>query len=131
MSDKIIVRNLAVFAYHGALAEEATLGQRFVLSFEGMLDLQPAGGADDLAASVSYADMIECVQEQAVMARFSTLEALAEHLAKTLLARFARLDAVTMRVEKPGAPVAAIFDYAAVEITRWRAAQSRQGTPHA
>jgi dihydroneopterin aldolase len=43
MSDRIIVRDLQVFARHGVLPEEAALGQRFAIDVTAYLDLAPAG----------------------------------------------------------------------------------------
>ena len=39
MTDRIILTRIAVYAYHGILAEEEKLGQRFYVSLEARLDL--------------------------------------------------------------------------------------------
>lgn len=120
MSDRILVQRIAVFAHHGALPEEARLGQRFFVSLEAALDLSAAGRSDDLALSVSYADLAALVTRIATGRRFQLIEALAEAIAAEALATWPALDAITVRVDKPGAPVPAILDGVAVEITRRR-----------
>ncbi len=83
--DCIVVKKIAVFAYHGLYEEEARLGQRFNISLQCWLNLAPAGESDDLAKGVSYADLVGTVQEIAVGERFQIIEALGERIAQTLL----------------------------------------------
>ncbi|ACL60809.1 dihydroneopterin aldolase [Methylobacterium nodulans] len=120
MGDRILIHRLAVFAHHGVLEEESRLGQRFYLSLEASLDLRAAGRTDDIAATVSYADLAALATDIATGRRFRLIEALAETIAAEALARFPALTAITVRVDKPGAPVPAILDGVAVEITRSR-----------
>jgi dihydroneopterin aldolase len=118
--DRIILTRIGVFAYHGVHEEEGRLGQRFYISIRAGLDLGPAGRSDDIAQSVSYAEIAARVQEIAVMQRFKLIEALAEAIAGDLLAAFPRLDEIEVTIEKPGAAVAALLENIAVTITRSR-----------
>ena len=120
MSDRILVHRIAVFAYHGVLAEEARLGQRFYLSLDCGLDLSRAGASDDVAHTVSYADLTEIAVEIATQRRFALIEALAEAIAAEILSRFRTIARASVRVDKPSAPVAAVIDGVSVEITRLR-----------
>ncbi len=120
MSDRILVERISVFAHHGVLPEEARSGQRFFISLDCGLDLSEAGRRDDLSATVSYADVAALAVRIATTNRFALIEALAEAIAAKALIAFPRLDTITVRIDKPGAPVAAIFDTVAVEITRKR-----------
>ena len=121
MTDRILVHRLAVFARHGVLPEEERLGQRFFISLDCRLDLAPAGRSDDVALTVSYADLAELAVGIATGRRFALIEALAEAIASEVLARFARVASVSVRVDKPSAPVPAILDGVSVEISRTRA----------
>ncbi|KST61513.1 dienelactone hydrolase [Methylobacterium sp. GXS13] len=118
--DRIGVTRIAVFGRHGVLPEEAVLGQRFYISLEARLDLAPAGRSDDVAHTVSYADLTQIAVEIATERRFKLIEALAETIAATILDRFAPVEAITVRVDKPSAPVPAILDGVSIEITRHR-----------
>jgi dihydroneopterin aldolase len=120
MTDRILVHRLAVFAHHGVLEEENRLGQRFYLSLDARLDLRDAGRRDDVALTVSYADLAELATGIATGQRFKLIEALAEAVAAETLKRFPVLEAITVRVDKPSAPVPAILDGVSVEITRTR-----------
>lgn len=121
MTDHIRVHRLAVFARHGVLPEEAVIGQRFFISLDAAVDTRAAGTSDDLTKSVSYADMADVAVGIATSRRFNLLEALAEAIATDVLASFPLVEAITVFVEKPSAPVPHVLDSVSVEITRSRA----------
>ena len=120
MSDRILVDRIAIVARHGVLPEEERLGQRFYVSLACRLDLRPAGRSDDLARSVNYAELVGLAVAVATGRRFALIEALAHAVAVEALAAFPALDEITVRIDKPGAPVPAITDGIAVEVTRRR-----------
>lgn len=120
MSDRIILGGIAVHAHHGVLDEEERLGQRFLVSLDCRLDLRPAGRSDDVAETVSYAEIAELAVRVATGRRFRLIEALAEALAGAVLETWGAVEAVTVRIDKPGAPIPAIVAEVAVEITRRR-----------
>ncbi|MCJ2014132.1 dihydroneopterin aldolase [Methylobacterium sp. J-076] len=120
MSDHIRVEGIAVFGRHGVLPEEEVLGQRFYLGLDAEMDLAPAGRSDDVAHTVSYADLTAIAVTLATERRFKLIEALAESIAGEILARFPTIAAITVRVDKPSAPVPAILERVGVTITRRR-----------
>lgn len=120
MTDHIRLSRLAVFARHGLLAEEIALGQRFFISLDAEVDCGPAGRSDDLGLGVSYADLADIAVGVATGRRFNLIEALAEAIAGEILAREPRVDAITVTVDKPSAPLPHVFDSASVEIRRTR-----------
>lgn len=118
--DKIIMSNLAFFGYHGVMAEEKALGQKFFVDMTLYLDTQPAGESDDMAMSVHYGEVYQVIKNIVENQVFNLLEALAETIASEVLKGFPLLEAVKVCVKKPEAPVPGIFDYVAVEIMRDR-----------
>ncbi|MGL5446046.1 MAG: dihydroneopterin aldolase [Rhabdaerophilum sp.] len=118
--DRIRLKKVAVFAYHGVYDEEAKLGQRFNISLDCAIDLSEAGRTDDLRHGVSYADLAALVQEIAVGERFHILEALGEKIAASVLEQHPRIAAVVVTVEKPAAAIAALFETIEVTIQRSR-----------
>ncbi|MCJ2021982.1 dihydroneopterin aldolase [Methylobacterium sp. E-065] len=122
--DLIRVTRIAVFGRHGLLPEEAVLGQRFYISLEAQLDLAEAGRTDDVAGTVSYADLTQIAVEIATERRFNLIEALAETIAATILNRFERVATIAVRIDKPSAPVPAILEGVSIEILRRRGAHA-------
>ena len=119
-TDRIIVERIAVFAHHGVLPEEQKNGQRFFVSLDCTLDLRRAGESDDLADSVNYAELAGRAAAIAGSRRFFLIEALAEAIAEDALATFARIDQISVRIDKPSAPIQALLDGVAVIVTRSR-----------
>ncbi len=81
------------------------------------LDLQPAGVDDDLSRTVDYGVVFETCRTIVESTSFRLIEALAEAIATELLADFP-IEAVTVRVRKPNAPIDGTFAWAGVEIQR-------------
>jgi dihydroneopterin aldolase len=117
--DRILIRDLQVFARHGLLPEEAALGQRFALDIDAYLDLEAAGRSDDFARTVGYDALIE-VATQAFSARRKLIEAAAESVASAILARFPPVERVIVEVRKPAAAIDAVFGHVGVAIERSR-----------
>jgi dihydroneopterin aldolase len=62
MSDRLLLRGMEFYAYHGVHPEERRLGQRFVVDLEVELDLVPAGRSDTLEATVNYGTLYHTVR---------------------------------------------------------------------
>ena len=120
MSDRILVRNLVVHAYHGVLDEERRLGQRFEVDLDVRLDLREAAARDEVEATLSYVDLIGIAEEVSRGRAFRLIEALADEIARTILERHALAETVTVAIRKPAAPIPAVFDWVGVEVTRDR-----------
>ena len=119
--DRIEIRGMIVHAFHGVREEEQRVGQRFVIDIVAELDTRPYAADDDYDNAVCYGRMHDLAREIATGRRFNLIEALGDAIATSLLAEFAPLQTVTVEIRKPSAPIAGIFDYVAVAITRSRA----------
>jgi len=119
--DRILMRGLAFYGYHGVMPEENRLGQRFIVDIDMHVPLGEAGRADDLTRTVDYGAVLAEVREIVEGPPFKLIEGVAERIAATILARYA-VDAVRVRVRKPDVPLAATLEYVGVEITRRRSA---------
>ena len=118
--DKIILKNMIFFGYHGVLEEENRLGQRFVVNIELITDLRRAGRCDNFEYAINYGDVYKIVKEIMENERYKLLEALAEAIAEDILSKYIDVHEIVLEVRKPEAPVNGIFDYFAVEIRRKR-----------
>ena len=118
--DKIIIKGLRIFAFHGVNPEEQEEGQFFVLDIEAQTSLGRASESDDIADTVSYAKMIKCAKRVFAAEKNALIERAAGRVVDALLDEFGALCSVTVRCRKPDAPIKAEFDYVAVEITRAR-----------
>jgi dihydroneopterin aldolase len=118
--DKIIIKGLRVFAYHGVNPEEKRDGQPFELDVSLYLPLLRAGRTDHLGDTVSYAKAAKTILRVMTEASYDLLERAANRVAEQLLLEYHEVERVEVLLKKPQAPVRADFDYMAVFITRQR-----------
>lgn len=118
--DKIIIKGLKLFAYHGLNPEEQQDGQIFEFDIKAQLDLQKAGQTDDIEDTVSYAKIIKTVKKAVLSERNDLIERVAHRAAEAVLNEYDKIQEVKITVKKPNAPIDADFDYTAVEISRRR-----------
>ncbi|SHJ01972.1 dihydroneopterin aldolase [Parasporobacterium paucivorans] len=118
--DKIILNNMVFHAFHGAMEEEQRLGQLFYLDAVLFVDLKTAGDSDDVNDTIHYGLVYEKIKEIMEKERYNLIEALAQRICSVLLEGYSTLEKIQVTIRKPSAPVAGIFDYMGVEITRTR-----------
>lgn len=73
-SDRIVVRDLRLWAHVGVLPHEREVGQWFELDIELRWDLSEAAARDDVTATLDYSRAIQALQRQARQLRCQTLE---------------------------------------------------------
>ncbi len=118
--DKIYLENLEFFAYHGVFDDEKKNGQTFYVSVTLELDLTAAGVSDDLDKTVNYGEVYDLIADVTLNRRFDLIEKLAYTIIEELLRKYAMVNAVNLRVEKPKAPGTTCLFPAAVELRRER-----------
>lgn len=115
--DKIIIKGIEVFAFHGALEEENSLGQKFYIDLELYKDLKKAGKLDSLEDTVHYGLVHDEVVAICKNNTFKLIEKLAEEIAKNIIKNHA-IKKIKVKIRKPNAPIRGHFEYVAVEIKR-------------
>jgi dihydroneopterin aldolase len=121
--DRIILKDLGFYGYHGVFAEEATLGQRFFIDLELGVDLSLPATTDRLSTGISYADIYDAVKAAFEARRMKLLEAVAQNIVDELFGRFEAVQWVIIRLRKPEAPIAMVRGEAAIELRRQRKTQ--------
>ena len=118
--DKIIIKGLKIYAYHGVNPEEKIEGQNFVLDIVCESDLETPCMSDNVDDTVSYAQIIKLVRKIFTEKKYDLIEKAAQIVADGILDNFPAIENVTVTLKKPEAPMKADFEYVAVEITRSR-----------
>ena len=103
--DKIIIEKLEVFANHGVLEAEKTLGQVFLVSLELSLDFEDASITDDLNCAVNYAEVCDFVVNVMKRDTYNLIETCAEKITCGIFRKYESINEVTVKVEKPHAPI--------------------------
>lgn len=118
--DRIILKDLGFYGYHGVFAEEATLGQRFFIDLELGVDLSVPAATDRLSTGISYADIYDAVKSAFETRRMKLLEAVAQNIVEKIFATFQSVNWIVIRIRKPEAPIAMVHGEAGIELHRQR-----------
>jgi dihydroneopterin aldolase len=118
--DRVSLRALECYGYHGVFPEENRLGQRFIIDLDLDLCLKTAGEHDDLYATVNYAEIADRVKHIVEGPSYKLIETVAEKIAQMLLQTYPLLQEVHVHVTKPHPPVAFSFKGVVVSIHRKR-----------
>jgi dihydroneopterin aldolase len=106
--DRIILKDLGFYGYHGVFAEEAKLGQRFFIDLELGVDLSAPAATDRLSTGISYAEIYDVVKTTFEARRMKLLEALAQNIVDAIFQAFQGVEWIVIRVRKPEAPIAMV-----------------------
>ncbi len=118
--DVIRLRNAVFYAYHGVLSDEQNLGGKFEVDVDLFCNLSKGARSDQLADTVNYERVYDCIRGLVLGKKYFLLEALAKAITRGILGNFRKVEEVTVRVRKPGAPVRGVIDYVEVEMTESR-----------
>ena len=118
--DRVFLKNMAFYAYHGVMDEERRLGQRFFVDVDCFVDARVAAATDRGAEAVRYDHVYDTVAAAVGGPAVNLLETLAERIAAAVLDAHGNVAGVRVEIRKPSAPVAGVLDHAGVEITRRR-----------
>lgn len=101
----ITVDNIRVYAYHGCLTEETTIGSDYLVNVKVDADLSKAAGSDQLTDTVDYVHINRIVKEEMAIA-----SKLLEHVVKRISDRiFSEIDLaqkIEVSVAKINPPIA-------------------------
>ena len=104
MTTTIILKDLCLYAYHGALSQERMVGSAYRLTLEVGTDFSAAMRNDRLAGTVNYAAIYEVIKKE-----MQTPSQLVEHAAarvcKALFTAFPAIDSLRLTMLKENPPV--------------------------
>lgn len=119
MSDQIRLSGLRAFGYHGVYADERRDGQEFLVDAALEFDTSAAARSDDVTDTIHYGELASALVAIVEGEPVNLLERLAQRLADCCLAD-TRVQAATVTVHKPQAPIPHEFADVAVTIRRAR-----------
>ncbi|MFT3943687.1 MAG: 2-amino-4-hydroxy-6-hydroxymethyldihydropteridine diphosphokinase [Ancrocorticia sp.] len=116
MTDTIRIEGVSALGCHGVLAEERTYDQPFVVDIELEVDTALPAATDDVAHTISYADVAQDAVAVITGESVNLIETLANRIAAKVLERDPLSVAVT--IHKPEAPVGLPFSDVFVTVRR-------------
>lgn len=120
MDGRIHFKDMAFYAYHGHLAEENALGQRFLIELVLSLDMGEAARTDRLHDTVDYVAVFDLCRGIVEQERFKLLESLGGRILDRILETCPRVTRAEIIIKKPSVPIAGVISYIAVEAVKSR-----------
>ncbi|MGB0389094.1 MAG: dihydroneopterin aldolase [Ardenticatenaceae bacterium] len=117
--DKLIIRNLELYASIGVSTAEREVGQRLLVNFEVDYDLSTAGSSDEITDTISYSNLARAVEKVGTSLECRLLEYMAEQMCQTILTSFP-VTSVRLQLLKKPPPTALMMEAAGIEIYRGR-----------
>ncbi|RXZ79309.1 dihydroneopterin aldolase [Paenibacillaceae bacterium] len=118
--DRMILKGMKFFGYHGVFPEENKLGQQYYVDLELAIDLTKASQTDELDHTINYAELHALTKKIVGGKPVKLIEALAGNIASQLLDTYTMINEVTVRVTKPHPPFEIYFEGVVVELRRKR-----------
>ena len=111
MTSYIFLDTLRFFAHHGVGEQETVVGNEFTVSLRLQVDIRRAAETDDVADTVSYADV-----HTAVKAEMDIPSKLLEHVCGRIINRlfhdFPQIEEITLKLAKRNPPMGADIEAA-------------------
>ena len=104
MTSYIFLNQVHFFAHHGVGGQETIAGNDFIIDLRLKTDIARAAETDDVANTVSYADVYEAVKEEMAIP------------SKLLFHDFPAVESIDLKLSKRNPPMGADLDTAGVEV---------------
>lgn len=117
--DKIEIRNMKLYGYHGVLSEEREKGQYFIIDVEIFFNLKNAGISDELVETIDYSKVFDIIKNINKNNKFRLIERFAHVISQEILSTFGGINSIIVRVKKPDAPIDGEFEWVGIEIERY------------
>ncbi len=115
--DKVMLRAMKFYGYHGVYEKEKAVGQWFEVDVEIWGDFHEAARTDNIRDALDYSQVYETVKDIIEGPAVNLIERLAFLVGEKLLS-LPLLNKVRVTVKKPEASLGGPLDYAGVEIVR-------------
>jgi dihydroneopterin aldolase len=118
--DQIVLEGLQFICRIGALPFEKEIGQPVIIDIVLYCQPLPACTTDELDQTIHYGEVYAQIRHLVENSQFSLIERLAGAISEQLLAKFTLLDAISVLVRKPHAPVSGLIQSMGIRIYRER-----------
>jgi dihydroneopterin aldolase len=117
--DKVTLRNMVFYGYHGVAEQEKILGGKFEVDLELEFDMTMPMRTDHLKDTINYEELYHIVAEVVTKSKCFLIEALSGKILQAVFQHF-HPESVCIRIRKPNAPIKGVLDTVEVEMHRTR-----------
>jgi len=116
--DKISIKELKVFAYHGCDVVENKDGQDFFISADILLNFDKVCISDNLDHTVDYSKVCYVIKDAFCKEKYKTLEKCASVVIDSIFAYSSLIEEVNLKIDKPNTPIDLEFDTISIEMSK-------------
>ena len=102
--DKIYLKNIKIYAYHGCMEEEKKIGSNYLVNLVVHADLSMSCKSDELKDTVDYVALLDIVKKQMKM-RSSLLENVADRVVNKIISKFPSVKKAVVKIAKLNPPI--------------------------
>jgi dihydroneopterin aldolase len=114
---KIFLEDVKIYAYHGVLPEENTIGTYYLLNLEIHTDLWKASESDDLNDTISYADINDIIHGE-MKIKSKLLEHVAGRIISKTYEQFPEISYIKLKITKTAPPMQGEMKGASIELEK-------------
>ena len=97
--DKIYLKNIKIYAYHGCMEEERKIGSDYLVNLVVHTDLSLSCKSDELKDTVDYVALLDIVKNQMKM-RANLLENVADRVVNKIMSKFPTVRKAVVKISK-------------------------------
>ena len=102
--DKIYLKNIKIYAYHGCMEEERKIGSDYLVNLVVHTDLSLSCKSDELKDTVDYVALLDIVKNQMKM-RANLLENVADRVVNKIISKFPSVKKAVVKIAKLNPPI--------------------------
>ena len=102
--DKIYLKNIKIYAYHGCMEEEKKIGSNYLVNLIVDADLSMSCKSDELKDTVDYVALLDIVKNQ-MKIRSNLLENVADRVVNKIIYKFPAVRKVVVKIAKLNPPI--------------------------
>ena len=102
--DKIYLKNIKIYAYHGCMGEEKKIGSDYLVNLIVHADLSLSCESDELKDTVDYVALLDIVKNQMKM-RANLLENVADRVVNKIISKFPSVRKAVVKIAKLNPPI--------------------------
>ena len=102
--DKIYLKNIKIYAYHGCMEEEKKIGSNYLVNLVVYADLNMSCKSDELKDTVDYVALLDIVKNQ-MKIRSNLLENVADRVVYKIISKFPTVRKAVVKIAKLNPPI--------------------------
>tara|TARA_B100001057_G_scaffold6794_1_gene6188 strand:+ start:1885 stop:2241 length:357 start_codon:yes stop_codon:yes gene_type:complete len=102
--DEIVLEDIKIYAFHGCMKEETSIGSDYIINLNVKADLRDAAVSDQIKDTVNYVDLLKIVNEEMAI-NSKLLEHVAERIVSRILRTMRMVNNVQVKVAKQNPPI--------------------------